>query len=46
MSQGNKPLPKITKDTLFEMDDANKKMLEYLRGHFKICIEDIVEAEQ
>jgi len=44
MSQGNKPLPKITEDTLFEMDDSNKKMLEYLMDQSETGFNEVVET--
>jgi len=43
MSQGSTPLPKVTEETLDEVEESNIKMLEYLEGESEADFIDTVE---
>ncbi len=42
MSQGSTPLPKVTEETLYALEDSNFKMVEYLEGEPEADIENTV----
>lgn len=44
MSQGSTPLPKVTQETLDEVEESNTKMLEYLEGESETSFIETVET--
>jgi hypothetical protein len=44
MSQGSTPLPKVTQETLDEIEESNTKMLEYLEGESETSFIETVET--